>query len=159
MVADNLLNILFLQIGQRNIVTLQKGKTRIIIFKIQCISHTRRHLINKTENTLIMAGMIFIHHTILKFHSQVFLKFLFYLQLPFFSIWLPNHSNQIFFIAKIVVVQYISNRLIIDGYQLISRLNLHLFCNAAADHTADNMFFLFFHYGNCSCYLNYIDLF
>ena len=53
MIADHTLNILLAHIGKRNIISLKKGKPRIIILKIQRLTHTWRHLVNKTEHTLI----------------------------------------------------------------------------------------------------------
>ena len=53
MIADHTLNILLTHIGKRNIISLKKGKPGIIILKIQRLTHTWRHLVNKTEHTLI----------------------------------------------------------------------------------------------------------
>mgnify|MGYP007025233869 CR=1 FL=1 len=56
MAEEQNFDILLPHIGQRNIITLQKRQSCIVILKIQGFPHTGRHLVNKTENTFVAAG-------------------------------------------------------------------------------------------------------
>ena len=61
MITDDTINIVVTHIGQRHIIPLQERQSGIVIFKVEGLTHSRRHLVNKAENTLIPAGAILIH--------------------------------------------------------------------------------------------------
>ena len=65
-------------ICKRYIITEKKGKTRIIVLKIKAVSQAFWKLVNKAENTLIKAGMLFIHKICLKPETELLILVLFY---------------------------------------------------------------------------------
>ena len=111
MVPDDPVYIMITHIGQGHIISLYEGQSGIIIFKIKSISHSRRHLVNKTENAVIGTGTIIIHQILLKGNPKVFFIFLLHLQLPDLSVCLFHFQNNEFFIHQISVVKYIFHRL------------------------------------------------
>ena len=59
-------NFVFGKICKGNIITEKEGKTGIVILEIEGISHAARQLIYKTEDTLVLAGMLSIHKIAVK---------------------------------------------------------------------------------------------
>ena len=125
-VTNDPVDIVITHIGKCHIIALQKGKTRIVVLKIQGIAHSLRHLINKTEDTGIAAGPVFIQERILEFNSEILLEFLLDLQLPFLTGGLADHDLQVFLIGQIPVIKDILHRLSADGNQHITRLDFEL---------------------------------
>ena len=122
-------NIRQLHICQRDIVSLQKGQSGVVILKIKCLAHSRRHLINKAENTLVAAGTVFTHKPILEFNSKIFIIIFVNLQKPFFPILFFDQHFNIFIFYQISVVKDILYRLIVDCKEHIPGLNLQLLCD------------------------------
>ena len=61
MIMDDPVNVVIAHICECHIVALQKRQSRIVILKIQRFPHSRRHLIDKTENTVVSAGTVIVH--------------------------------------------------------------------------------------------------
>lgn len=59
--ADDAVDFSLVQVGQRDIVAVQKGKAGVIILKIQRFTQSGRQLVDKTENALIGAAVFFVH--------------------------------------------------------------------------------------------------
>ena len=127
MKLDNTIQIIIAHIREGNIVSLKKRKSGIVIFKIQSFSHPGRHLIDKAENTMIRAGTIFVHKTVLKFNSKIILVFFFHFQFPFLAILLPDKERDKFVIHQITIVKHILYRLAINGKQCIPRFQFQFF--------------------------------
>ena len=145
MVTDDPFYIMITHIGQCHIISLQKGKSGIVILKIKGISHPRRHLINKAEDTVVGTGPVIIHKPIFKLYSQIFLVLFLHFQLPDFPVSLLDLQHHVFFIHQITVIKYIFNRLSIHGNQGISLLDFQFHGDTSLLHLGNNMFFLFFH--------------
>ena len=140
-ILDNPVHILLRHVGEGHIISLQKRKPGIIVFKVQRFPHPLRHLVNKTENTFIGTGAVIIHQTIVKGHSQIFFIILVYFQQPFFTGGLRNQHLHIFLFNHILVVKNILHRLSIDFQQPVSRLNSHFLSDSAFFHSLDQMAF------------------
>ena len=54
MQLDNALNLTVCQVGHRDIIAIQKGKTFIVILKVKRFPHTRGQLVNKTEHAMLI---------------------------------------------------------------------------------------------------------
>ena len=76
MIPADPLHIRFRQIGQGDIIALQKRKPRIIILEIQGFPHSLRHLIDKAENTFVMAGAVLVHQTVVEDKPQILIRIL-----------------------------------------------------------------------------------
>ena len=105
MVADNPVDIVVAHVGQCNIVSLQEGQTRIVILKIQGGTHSRRHLVDKTENTLVAAGTVVAHQTIFKFYAKVIIILFLDLQKPFFPIRLADQHFYILILDHVTIIK------------------------------------------------------
>ena len=53
MESDDPLNILILHICQGDVVSLKERKSGIVILKIERLAHSRRHLVDEAEDTVI----------------------------------------------------------------------------------------------------------
>ena len=73
----NAVDVLFLKVGQSYIVSEKEAESGIVIFKIKSFSHSRGHLVDEAENTLIFAGMFLIHKIVFKIKTKIFI-FLFF---------------------------------------------------------------------------------
>ena len=131
MEPDDPVDILFRHIGKRNVISLQEGKSGIIILKIQSFPHSLWHLVNKTEHTLVMAGMVFIHQTVFKHKSDILRIILLNLQLPFFATCFPYQKHNIFFLDQKLIIKYIFDFFSVYSQQKITGFNLHFLTNAA----------------------------
>ena len=130
---------------QCDIISLQKRKPGIIIFKIKCITHTFWHLINKAENTFVMARTIVIHQTIFKLNPDIIFIFFFYLKLPFFPVRFAYQKLYIFIIHQIMIIQNIFDLFPAYRNQFVSRFNFQFFCNASRQYFWYDMFAFFSH--------------
>jgi hypothetical protein len=65
------LNVPVLQIGKSYIVAHKEGKPRIVILKIESFAHSLGQLVDKTENTPVVAGAFLIHEISLKLQSYI----------------------------------------------------------------------------------------
>ena len=144
MVLYDTVDIVITHICKCYIITLQKRKAGIIVFKIQSFPHPRRHLIDKTENTVVSAGTIFIHQSIIELDPQIFLIIFFNLQFPFFPVGLTDQYCQIIIVYQIMIIENIFDLLVIDGNQFISRFDLQFFGYTPGLNHLYNMF-VFFH--------------
>ena len=140
MVFDNPFHIMVTHVCQRNIISLQKGKSGVIILKIQGFSHALRHLVNKAEHTFISAGTVLIHQPLRKCKSQVFLIILFYLKLPFFPIRFLNEQCKLFVIYIEMIIKYVLYHIFIYRNQLVPGLYSKLRCNTSRFDCLYNMF-------------------
>ena len=100
---------------------------------------------------MIAAGTVFVHETVLKYDSQVFLVILLHLQLPLLTVRFLHKNLYILIIHQIVVVKDILNLLSVDRQKLIPRSQFQLLGNASGFHFPDDMS-AFFH--NFSSFLN-----
>ena len=141
-VTTDSVNIVLRHICQRHIIPLQEGKSGIIILKIQGFSHPRRHLVNKTEDALIMAVPVFIHQTVLKLNAKILVKVLIDLQHPLLPVRLLDQNLNIGILDQKLVVKNILDLRIIYGEYLIARFNFQLLRNAARKNRFHNVFFL-----------------
>ena len=140
MIPNNTVNIMVAHIRKRYVISLQKREPRIVIFKIQRITHALWHLIDETENTFVTAGTVFIHQRILKSNPKILLKLFLDLKLPLFSVCLSHQHCQIFFIDIIVIVKNIFNLLPVYCEKHITRLQLHLLRNTSRINAFNFMF-------------------
>ena len=114
MVLDNSVDIVVIHIGQRNIISLEKGKSGIIILKVERVTHSWRHLIDKAENTAVAAGTVLVHKAVLKSHTEILLIVLLNLKLPFLTVRLAHKQLNVIIIQQIVVVEHILNLRTVD---------------------------------------------
>ena len=131
MIINDTVDIVIGHIGQGDIISLQKRKPGIIVFKIERITHTLWHLINKTEDTFVVAGTIIIHQTIFKFDPDIIFIFFFYLKLPFFPVRFAYQKFYIFIVHQIMIVQNIFDLFPSHGKKLVSRFDFQFFCNTS----------------------------
>ena len=139
MILYNPVNIMITHICQRDVISLQEGESGIIIFKIKCLSHSFRHLVDEAEHTFISAGTILVHQPLLKLDAQIFLIVLLNLQLPLFSVRLLDQKYKFFVIYKIMVIKNILYFLVIDTDQAVPRLHAKFPRNTSVLHGTDNM--------------------
>ena len=59
-------------IGKRDIIAEQEGKSGIIVFKIQAFAHSFRELVDKAEDAFIFAVPLPVHEIGFEFQPQVF---------------------------------------------------------------------------------------
>ena len=102
---DNTVHIFLLHIRQGNIIALQERQTGIIIFKIQGLTHSRRHLVDKTKNTLVAAGTVVAHQTIFKFYAKVIIILFLDLQKPFFPVRLADQHFYILILDHVTIIK------------------------------------------------------
>ena len=67
---DNAVNFMFTEIGQGDIISKKEGKAGVVVLKIQAFPHPFGKLVDKAENTLIPAGVLFIHEIGFKLQPQ-----------------------------------------------------------------------------------------
>ena len=127
---DNPLNILILHIRQRDIVALQERKSGIIVLKIQCLTHARRHLVDETEDALIPAGTIIAHQTIFKGNPQI-LILIYDIQFPLLAVLLADQQRNLLTVYLIFIIKNILYLISIDRQKDVPRLQLHFLRNRA----------------------------
>ena len=130
-------------IGQRHVIPLQKGKPGIVVLKIQCLTHPLRHLVDKAENTLIVAGTVIVHQPVFKFNPQILLIILIDFQKPFFPVRFFQEHLNIFILHQILVIKNIPDFLPVNPKQRIPFLHLHLLRNASLQNLPYHMSFHF----------------
>ena len=143
-VLNDPVNILLAHICQSHIISLKKRKSGIVILKIKSFSHSRRHLINKAENTAVGAGAVLIHKPVFKLDPQIFLIFFFHFQFPQLAVCFFNEKCHKFIVHQITIIKNILHRSVIYGSQDISRLKLQFLGNTSRQDPGDDML-LFFH--------------
>ncbi len=116
---DNPVNVLFFHIGKGYIISLEKAEPGIIIFKIEGIPHTRRHLVNKTENTFVAAGSVVAHQTVFKINAQILIV-IFNVQFPLFPIRLADDHGHGRAVYMVLIVKNIFHFLTVNGQQQVS---------------------------------------
>jgi len=126
--ADDPLDIFFLQIRKGHIISLEKGQSGIIILKIQCFPHSRRHLVNKAENALVAAGSVLAHKSVFKRKSQI-LIIVFNVKLPLFSVSLSHRHKHGRTVYIVFIIEYILYGISVDRKDTVSRLQLQFFAN------------------------------
>ena len=154
MIFDHTFHILVRHVCQRHIVALQKGKTRIVVFKIQCFPHSLRHLVNETENTFVAAGTVIVHQSVFKLDPQILRVILIDLQQPFFPGRLGDQHLHILFLDHILIIKNIFYRFTVDLQQAISGFYPHLLCDAVRFYSFNQMPFLLLHELSYSCMLS-----
>ena len=137
-VLDNPVNILILHVGQRDIITLKEGKSGIVILEIEGFPHSRRHLVDKAENTLISAGAIIAHQPILKGQAQI-LVFIFNIQFPLFPIFLSDDHGNGLIVNSIFIIKNIFDFIAVYGQKHIARFQFKLLRDRAGIDPADQM--------------------
>ena len=142
-IPDHTVDIFVAHIGQSHIIPLKKRQPGIIVFEIQCIAHSGRHLIYEAEDTAVAAGTVIVHQAVLKLHPQIFLKLLLHFQLPELSVRLLHKKSHIFVVHKIPVVEHILHRLAVDGRQHVSRLQFQFLGDTSGKDPGDHMSFFF----------------
>ena len=136
---NDTVHVLLFHIRQSDIISLQERKTGIIIFEIQCLTHSRRHLIDKTKNALVTAGTVITHQTIFKFNPQIIVIFFLDLQKPFFPIRLADQYFYILILDHITIIKNVLYFLVIYSQKDISRLDLHRLGNGIWVNLTDQM--------------------
>ena len=145
MVADNPVDIVVAHVGQCNIVSLQEGQTRIVILKIQGGTHSRRHLIDETENAVVAAGTVLIHELVLECDADFLVVLFFNLQIPFFPVFLPDREFQIGVVGLEMVIKNVLDFFPVDTKQFVSRFQFKLFGNTARFYFLYDVFRFVFH--------------
>ena len=59
------------QIGERDVVAVQKGETVVVVLKIERFAHSFWKLIDKAEHATVCAGVLFIHQGCFKFKIDI----------------------------------------------------------------------------------------
>ena len=131
---------MILHVGKGHIIALKKGKAGIIILKIKRIPHTRGHLVNKTENTLIGTGLVVAHQTVFKGNAQI-LVIVFHLQLPLLSIRLLHKKRQRGAVYIIFIIKNIFDLVSVDRQESVPRLKLQCIGYGAGIYGLDRMAF------------------
>ena len=129
---DNAVHVLIGEIGQRDIAALQKGKPRIVIFKVNGLAHPFRILVNKAEDTMISACFLLIHERRGKAQPQVLILLLMHLHGIAFAAAVAADGKDPGSRCK-TVIQNIMDYRFIDRNQLISGLNPCFCSRRAAD--------------------------
>ena len=118
----NPLYILFCKICSSYIVSLQKRKPPVVIFKINCIAHTVRILIDKAKYALISAASFLIHKKSIEFKSDVVI-----LRFSYFNVKklrsAVNFQYNLFFGYSESVVKNITDIESVNRYKYVVRLN------------------------------------
>ena len=143
-IFDHTFNIFLAHIGQCNIISLQERKSGIIILEIQRFSHAWRHLIDKTEHTVIAAGTVIIHQAILEFDSKIFIVVFLDFKFPELTIGFFYQKFYIFIIHEITIIKDVLHRLVVDLCQYISRFQFQFLTDASRKDPGNHMF-LFLH--------------
>ena len=126
-------------IGQRHIISLQKGKSCVIILKIKSFTHSRRHLINKTKYALIPAMSVLIHQSVLKFDPQIFLWILIHFQQPLFPVSFLYQDFNVGFLNQELIVKHILYLFTVYGNQPVPLLNSQFLRDALRQYFLYNM--------------------
>ena len=116
-------DIALTQIGQRNIISKQKGKARVIVFKIERLPHAGRKLVDKTEHALVPAGMLLIHQIGCKFKPDRFILPFTQMQRPHSALRVFDRQGQMRIGLIKPVVEHIINFVFIDGEKRLTGLN------------------------------------
>jgi len=66
MVFDYLIKILLFKVCKRKVISLQERKPRIVILKVERLSHSLWKLVYKAENAFVAAGTVIVHKTAFK---------------------------------------------------------------------------------------------
>ena len=147
--ADDPLDILILHICQGDVVSLKERKSGVVVLKVERLTHSRRHLVDKAEDALIGAGLIVTHKSVFKGKSQILTAAL-DLKFPLFSVCLPHDHHETLGIRHIVVVKDIFQLFPVYGKQHISRFQFQLFRDGSGGN-CHNFMSLIFHFVYPSC--------
>ena len=131
---DDPVNIPVRHIGERHIIPLQKRKPGIIILKIQRLPHPFWHLVNKAENTLVLAGAVLTHEPILKSQPQILVVML-DLQLPLLPIFFFHHHDHGLAAYIVLIIKNIFDLVSIYGQKPVPRLQPQLLPNGPRIHS------------------------
>ena len=144
MIPDDALHIMVGHVGERHIISLQKGKPGIVVLEIQRGPHARRHLVDKTENALVGAGTVIVHQAVFKDDSEILLIFLIDLQKPLLSRRLFHQHLHEIVLGQILIIEDVLHCLPVYFQKPVPGFDLHLLRDAARLDPGDPMS-LFFH--------------
>ena len=71
---DDAVNVAVMQVGQRDIVAVQKGKAAVIVFEIKGGTEPFGQLVDKAENALVGTGVLFVHQGRFKVQPDVVIR-------------------------------------------------------------------------------------
>ena len=140
-IFDDALHIHIRHVGERYIISLQKGKPGIVVLKIERRTHSRGHLVNKAENTLIRAGTVIVHQSVFKNDTKVFFIILINLQQPFFTGGFRHQNLHIFILGQILIVEHVLYCLPIYLEEPVPGFYFHFLRNAARFNPGNQMSF------------------
>ena len=118
---NNSVNILLHKICKGDIVSLQKGKSSVIVLEIKGLAHIRGHLVDKAEHAFIAAAQLFIHQERFKFKPQIVI---FVLREFENNVLIPSFKGKRHhaFRRIIHIIKHIGNFMSVYGYKNVSRL-------------------------------------
>ena len=127
MSCDDTIEIFFLHISKGNEVTIQEGKSVIVITHIKTGTHTRNHLVNETKDAIVVAGTYFIKNSRLELNSQVLVGMLGNGYKAFFTCSIFNF--QLYFVVRSVEAEFndVFNLGTTNTKQLFARFNACVF--------------------------------
>ena len=126
------------QIGEGDIVALQKAQPGIVVLKIEGLAHTGGHLVHKAEHTVVGAAAHFVHQIGVEIQPKIQALFLFDLYIPHGTVGLQQLQPALGIIAVEAVVQHVHDLVAVDGQQLLAGPDPRPLGRAAVIHRGDN---------------------
>lgn len=73
---DDAVNVGVGEVGQGDIVAVQKGQTGVVVLEVQRLAHAFRKLVDEAEDAFVAAGVLFVHEGRGKLHAGILVFFL-----------------------------------------------------------------------------------
>jgi hypothetical protein len=118
---NDALNLSFTDVCERNVISVQEGKARVIVLEIAGFAHPGGILVDEAKDAFILAGLLFIHQRSCKF--KPYFEIVFFLsEAEIFCFSVAQNSQLDLFFAKVkTVVENIENFMRIDRNKIVTR--------------------------------------
>ena len=117
--VDDPLGLPLRQVGQGDIVALQKAQPGVVVLKIQGLPHTGGHLVHEAEDAVVGAGAHIVHEDGVKIQAQVPALGLAQGHGPHGAGGLPQLQAAVGIVAVKAIVQHVDDLVAVDGQQLL----------------------------------------
>ena len=117
--VDDPLGLPLRQVGQGDVVPLEKAQPGVVVLEIQGLSHTGGHLVHKAENAVVGAGAHFVHEDGVEIQAQVPALGLAQGHGPHGAGGLPQLQAAVGIVAVKAIVQHVDDLVAVDGQQLL----------------------------------------
>mgnify|MGYP001771434895 CR=1 FL=1 len=136
--VNDALRLAFGKVGQRNVIPHEKAQARVVVLKVKCIAHARRHLIDEAENAVIGTGTRLIHQVCVEVEPQIFSLFLADLHGAAAAVLFLKLCLHDRIIAEKAVIEHIRDLVSVEPEELLAHADLRFFGGRAAVDRCDD---------------------